>query len=155
MRSSHVLLSKSFSGSPLQTVVWLWYCRLRPRTIYIGNNKVWCSSSVQVADSSLVSHSPLPTFRQWMNDSKCISWCSVHLDYQRMTNWGFKIDKTWCNPHIKKNFKNIFPCCQFSLNHWPFSFKIRYNNFRIFVKNFQNLYDFPHFLNLNLKFRLS
>ena len=25
----------------------------------------------------------------------------------------------------------------------------------ITLKNFQNLYDFPHFLNLNLEFRLS
>ena len=33
-----------------------------------------------------------------------------------------------------------------------FIFKILFSNFRIFKKKFWNLYDFPHFLNLNLKF---
>ena len=94
MRSTRVVLSKSFFGSPLQTVIWLWYCCMCPRTICIGKNKAWCSSNVQVADSSLVSHSPSPTFRQWMNDSECISWCSVHLDYQRMADLGIQ---SWLN----------------------------------------------------------
>ena len=34
-------------------------------------------------------------------------------------------------------------------------FKIHFNNFRLFLKKLQNLYDFLHFLNLNLEFRLS
>ena len=51
-------------------------------------------------------------------------------------------------------FKTL-PCYQFSFNHWPFRVKICYNNFRIFLKNFQSLYDFPYSLNLNLKFHLS
>ena len=52
-------------------------------------------------------------------------------------------------------FKTL-PYYQFSFNHWPFSFKIHFSNLKIFfLKNFQHLYDFSHFLNLNLKFRLS
>ena len=51
---------------------------------------------------------------------------------------------TWWNPHIRKFFKTL-PCCQFSLR--PFSFKIHFRNFRIFLKKFQSLYDFFHSLN--------
>ena len=60
----------------------------------------------------------------------------------------------WWNPYIRKFFKTL-PCYKFSLSHWPFRFKIHFSNFRMFLKVFQNLYDFPHFLNLNLNFRLS
>ena len=57
---------------------------------------------------------------------------------------------TWWNLYIRKFSKSLL-CYQFSLNHWPLSFKFRFNNFKMIFKKNSKLVWLSSLLELEFK----